>query len=638
MHPDHRLPGSPTEDQFANQDHFDDWLDAFVAGPSTPAPTASEPAAPDLTAAQAAARSAARQVHELAQVAATAHASTSSSVSTQWEAILMSHTSTAATTVSTQVSSAPLPIGTKPRTRTRRMETINRIISIAAVLAIFIAGFATAWVARDRFGSEPSMLQLAASPTSTTTCTTRTLSQEDVDRIVTKYKPLIQYNLDALTPTNKPVPEADVIAAIATYRAAQSCPFGDPGADMRWLRSTETEGVLAIRNLAQSPAWNVEQFTTYKTIVEPLSRMLVPPPSSAYIVDSNDPAIKPYLVNVIGTGTFALLPSTFVQFPDGSIGAPFIRATPGGAASGKDYSQLNVSFVAFAYVDGRWLITGGLDWLCPEDCTASQYHLDGLISSYRSLETEAATPTPEAADSWLQPVSASECVPVSASATHDIDRPRAYAVDATPAPDGDAVARQSRALTACTPRMPPTENPLGIVSQFETTRAQQEAASEAPLSPEQIALAQQLSTSYATDGYQIVQRAPEGIDVVNSPSAFSTDFSGQMFVSALVFQPDESISLADGRVAIPTTYLVSDDASWDFAQQQPYQWTTLTIWVKVDDTWLIDERLPLCIGDCTNFWQNQATHGSPLFSPIDPFTVLYTVPTGTPSSQATPKP
>lgn len=140
MHPDNHPPDNPTQFD-ANQ--FDAWLDAFVAGPSTPAAVEPEPASPDLAAAQ----SAARQVHELADVAATAHASPPPSTAS-WEEILMSTVATTPTTV----PPSPVPIGAHHRTRTRRMETVNRILSIAAVLAILIAGASTAWLNRSHLG------------------------------------------------------------------------------------------------------------------------------------------------------------------------------------------------------------------------------------------------------------------------------------------------------------------------------------------------------------------------------------------------------------------------------------------------------------------------------------------------------
>ncbi|MGC4192092.1 MAG: hypothetical protein QM589_13145 [Thermomicrobiales bacterium] len=377
MHPDRgkQPPTLPSEDQFANQ--FDAWLDAYVAGPSTPAPEASSSASTDPT--LDAAESAAHQVHELARSADLAETTVapSTTAAPSWEDLLMTHV----TPTAPVPAPIPFPSVHPRRMRSTQLESINRIVSIAAVVALLIAGASTAWIARDRItgGDGPATLQFAASPTS---------------------------------------------------------------------------------------------------------------------------------------------------------------------------------------------------W-------------------------------PMSADAWLQPISGSECVPVPTSTDHDATQPRSYVVAHTPATDGDAIARQSRALTACEPKGPPGQH-TNIETQFETSRAQQEAASSWIPSPEQIAVAQQFSARYATDGYQVVQHAPDDVDVFNSPSASSISFDDRTFVYITIFRPDESMALSDGRVAIPTTYLVSDNASWDFAQQQPYQWTTLTIWAKVGDTWLIDERLPLCIGDCDEYWQRVA--------------------------------
>jgi len=385
------------------EDQFDAWLDAFVAGPSTPAPNASASTSSDP--ALDAAKSTARQVHELAETVDRAETRVTAAIRPSpptWEEILMASTPTPLPVAVPVALPTPIPstAGHRSRPRSSRMDAVNRLISIAAILALLIAGASTAWLNRDRFGfnNNQPLLQLAASPTVDVTCTTHTLSKAEVDRIVAKYQDT-RITEASLTPTNNPVPEADALAAIATYRALQSCPFGDPSVDsMRWLRSAETEGNLAMHNLAQSPAWTADRLAAYKPMLEPLSRMLVPPPSSAYVVDSDDPSIEPYLIDIVGSGSFAMLPATFVQFPDGRIGAPLLRATSGGASQGKDLSRLTVTFIIFRMIDGRWLVDSALNWLCPEDCSAAQGQLDEQIASYRSLATAAASPeaTPEA--------------------------------------------------------------------------------------------------------------------------------------------------------------------------------------------------------------------------------------------------
>ncbi|HWK79392.1 MAG TPA: hypothetical protein VNP95_01425, partial [Thermomicrobiales bacterium] len=143
MHPERTGP-TPTPTA-TPEDHFDAWLDAFVAGPSTPAATASpSPGMPSEPAFDAA-RSAARQLHDLAQAADLAqsrvHPSSTRSPVPTWEELLMS--SPAATTTTTPMPvPIPFPAGRTHRSRPATMETINRILTIAAIVAIVLAGIA----------------------------------------------------------------------------------------------------------------------------------------------------------------------------------------------------------------------------------------------------------------------------------------------------------------------------------------------------------------------------------------------------------------------------------------------------------------------------------------------------------------
>lgn len=376
-------PGRSPEDA---ESAFNTWLDATFAAQAAVPEQARSPEA-----------IAARALQALAaeEDASLAHAATAA----PWKDVLMSSqpiTTTPPTTTGGDVRVTP-----SPRNRSRFGRMLNSTVSIAAVLAIFIAGFATAWVARDRFGSDhkPPVLQIAASPSTQVTCTTRTLSKEEVDRIVADYKKQPKVTLADFTLSDKPVSEADAEAAIATWHASYSCPDGQLGTNsLLWEFSTSTTDAVAGKNLSADPAWVADHLTNYRALLEPVSRILVPQPPAAYIVDSNDPTIAPYIVNIGPMfGTVAMVPNRFVSLADGRIGAPILFAMSGGAsASTKGLSGIRVSFVIFKRIDGQWLMDDGMA-LCPGDCTVAEAALDVQIAKNRRLATVIGSPvaTPE---------------------------------------------------------------------------------------------------------------------------------------------------------------------------------------------------------------------------------------------------
>ncbi|MGN6030292.1 MAG: hypothetical protein ACTHQE_01375 [Thermomicrobiales bacterium] len=384
-HPAHD-PGMPDMPDTPDVlDVFDTWLDAlFTSPPSHP----SDATAQVETDADTDASPEASAARDLRMLAAQTDAITLPAPS--WKEILMAsqHPTT----------NAPVPSpGNAHRTPTRLGATLNRIVSIAAILAIVVAGIATAWIARDRLGfgddGHQPTLQLVASPAATVTCTTRTLSQEEADRIVATYRAQPESTSADYTPSDTPVPAADVNAAMAVLVAALSCPNGEPGSNsLLWQRSTYTDGYFAGSYLTTSPAWMAEYLARWKAELEPMSRILTPLTPVDYIVDSNDPAIQRYLISSPNLGTFAVLPDRFVAFADGRIGVPMLLAIPGGAPAYDGYiATLMVPFAIFEKVDGQWL-SDGATGLCPGDCSQAEARIDAQIANYRRLATVIGSP------------------------------------------------------------------------------------------------------------------------------------------------------------------------------------------------------------------------------------------------------
>jgi hypothetical protein len=395
MHPDAPNP-SPTA-----EDRFDAWLDAFVAGSSTPAPetsTSTSFAPAPLTAAQ----SAALQFHGLAANAKNANVSTaprSSSNATDptWEKILMSQQSS-----KTPIAPLAIPITLSPPGRRRRdtMQMINTGLSIAAVIALLIAASATVWLNRDHLGlpgssgdnDNPSQLA-AVTPSADECAIVIPVTKEQAEQWVAEAKSWPQ---PAYLPIQGTATVADAKAAINTYRSFWICE-PDPGFPQARLVTTnlQTNRLAVSVEIAMSPEGRVGELRRVLDLARELSPALVQPNPSIYVVDSNDPNVKSAIIpgSESREGSYAMFPEDFVILADGRIGAPLKVARPGGAGTPGPTTSLSpqtVSFVVFANVDGRWLFDESLP-LCTANC--DQY--------YAEMEKQAGlgTPTPMATPS-----------------------------------------------------------------------------------------------------------------------------------------------------------------------------------------------------------------------------------------------
>jgi hypothetical protein len=83
-------------------------------------------------------------------------------------------------------------------------------------------------------------------------------------------------------------------------------------------------------------------------------------------------------------------------------------------------------------------------------------------------------------------------------------------------------------------------------------------------------------------------------------------------VQGQAFQPHHVVQLADGRLAIPSTQLMYIDSAsdeWPFSTTEDWPFTLSTAFVlaqQPDGTWLVDEELAICIGDCNAMWSDAA--------------------------------
>lgn len=73
-----------------------------------------------------------------------------------------------------------------------------------------------------------------------------------------------------------------------------------------------------------------------------------------------------------------------------------------------------------------------------------------------------------------------------------------------------------------------------------------------------------------------------------------------------VFQPTSVVTLEDGRVAVLETTVVTPDLVSGTGRTSPVV-TTALIWDVEDETWLLDEQVTVCLGNCDEFWGTEST-------------------------------
>jgi hypothetical protein len=124
---------------------------------------------------------------------------------------------------------------------------------------------------------------------------------------------------------------------------------------------------------------------------------------------------------------------------------------------------------------------------------------------------------------------------------------------------------------------------------------------------EQLARAREISASLPMQDYAsyfIVR----GVDAQATPAA---DSPGMRYV----LLPEDVIQLADGRVGGPLRiYIESDDpnnAITNLTGGEEYAPVIFVIFTNVDGTWLYDELITLCVGDCATFWDAIAGIATP---------------------------
>jgi hypothetical protein len=302
---------------------------------------------------------------------------------------------------------------------------------------------------------------------------------------------------------------------------------------------------------------------------------------------------------------------------------------------------------------------------------ASAEGLAGLAGSATpgspEAEAAAAVPTADPFDEFQRPIpiDASSC-PVEPRSTEEIAAflrdpgpvtPRAY-LPAT-APDravAAEVARVGRTYLACE-----YAEPVNVDRALQTPRFIHEDPANAyfreaggaadvatPEEREQLAALvlgeDPWASQFMVTELAISREEWEATAASDAASATPADFLPEQF--DLTFRPEQAVQLADGRIALPETYLV-DPADIE-AQQSAYDDAYPDIvWFSIfardatrDGQWGLDERLGVCLGNslCDDFYEDIDPTGDALFpAPATPSASPEVAsPPATPTPHATP--
>ena len=296
------------------------------------------------------------------------------------------------------------------------------------------------------------------------------------------------------------------------------------------------------------------------------------------------------------------LPENAVQFPDGRIGVPHTNMV-----SSEDLwayiaseSKTSSTIYIFSPADGGWKLDEVLP-LCFGDCDAFWHETTGTPAS---ISDEAS----------LQPITADECaVPAPGTGAEPQLSPRADRPISVPDPsDSKAIVSTARDYLACSQYG--TGNNLGpfMTDRFQTQV--QGGHGSSFLTEEDITAGKNLSAELAggQGGYQFYVRGLPGAD--------DTAATTQGFYEVAL--PDNALLLPDGRIAMPITQAYTSDSGLKEAQksmssvvsQTPYT-VNVIIFASVEGTWKVDQQLPLCLQNCSDFWQQQeAQLGTPATS------------------------
>jgi hypothetical protein len=312
-------------------------------------------------------------------------------------------------------------------------------------------------------------------------------------------------------------------------------------------------------------------------------------------------------------------------FPDGRIGAPQSWLVHSNQYEA-NIPAINTQFVFYIQdptQDDKWVLDETLP-ICVGECDAYwEQMMDPTNWSDFNRPSLVATPaaSPEADDSgqWLRHPDNIDCV----------------RADPDPLADEPTVARRSMPLGDYLPFSNPSPDEQVVIA----TKAQQlivgcDLGSEPLISEDfsyfdtpygEAVTIQQLDTARALSETVQTDDLMDHIVVADEPRAINMDGDLYSF-SRRTLLPESIVLLPDGRLGGPLTAVLPSTDSRDeiatYIAERGQIETNFVIFERQGDTWVLDESITLCLGECNDWWAmyrlsvESPTAATPAASPV----------------------
>lgn len=313
-------------------------------------------------------------------------------------------------------------------------------------------------------------------------------------------------------------------------------------------------------------------------------------------------------------------PNHTYLFPDGRIGAPQSQIFATQYATGRTAVRTQfVFYIQDPTQDGKWVLDETLP-ICIGECDEFWTAIaDGTLYAPISNAIPGATPeaSAEDIDRWLVHPDDMDCLRADPDPLTDVPtvaRAPMYPGDYLPfttasSEDQIAIATRTQNLIAVCDL---GDEPLisDDFSYFDSPYGD-------PVTQQQLDTARAISDAVATDDLT------DYIIVADEPRP--TNLDGDLYsFSRRTLLPESIVLLPDGRLGGPLTAIIpsSEDRATigDYIAERGQIETNFIIFERQGNTWILDESITLCLGDCDDWWTmyeiaNEPAIGTPEASP-----------------------
>ena len=211
---------------------------------------------------------------------------------------------------------------------------------------------------------------------------------------------------------------------------------------------------------------------------------------------------------------------------------------------------------------------------------------------------------------WTQPISFTECPADAERNRYDPENPgdtqysleeyddvspdRSYEIVGAPDPDdAEAVVVRLRETYGCIAR---GETTLKVTARFEYENRTTAGRNSVEARAEERTVASESVSGWLESELELT---PTGMYVHQDPDELELDGT-EALINQGLFNPDHAVLFADGRIGvIPSVVSYSDFPIEVNEETIPGFSPNMSIFVFQDGEWMLDESLPVCIGDCS---------------------------------------